>query len=328
MREKEVLVLDAERRFLEYTHPALARKLLKEGKASVYSKEPFAIQINRSISSPDRIQRNEQIMAQIKNFTEFFKEERDIYVQNISNCQVSVSFDVGGHQESFLFPNSKDPVNLTRFIPFAAVKSSMDLRRMMNRSPPALVLLEENEYRMYFDKQAQMHGLSSVDAAIDRAEERRMAVQNHQPLPDAPDPIKLHEVVQDGQHMGEKKIVRPIEQVQEDEEINPRVLNLCLQVHPQVPDQQKMSAVQLLQEIDSINGLNLLDWEYIQSHGYYKSVKNYARKKIAEYAAQVEEDDTTSSSASVSSKSAASAGTKSTKKVTNTKKKARTEGQV
>lgn len=44
MRE-EVLVLDAERRFVAYIHPAAARRLLKEGKATVYSKVPFAIQI-------------------------------------------------------------------------------------------------------------------------------------------------------------------------------------------------------------------------------------------------------------------------------------------
>jgi hypothetical protein len=47
MREKVVLVLDAEQRFLSYTHPAIARRLLKEGRATVYSREPFVIQINK-----------------------------------------------------------------------------------------------------------------------------------------------------------------------------------------------------------------------------------------------------------------------------------------
>lgn len=51
MREKEVLVLDAERRFLGYAHPAMARRLLKDGKAIVYSREPFVIQMNKSVQA-------------------------------------------------------------------------------------------------------------------------------------------------------------------------------------------------------------------------------------------------------------------------------------
>lgn len=286
---ENVIVLDADKRFLEYTHPAAARKLLKEEKAIVYSREPFAIQLSRAVEAPDRNRRNQEMG--IVNFTEFFKEERDIYIQNISNCQVSVSFDLGGHSESFLFPNSKDPVNLTRFIPFAAVKGSMDLRRMLNRSPQALNLLKEEEYKMYFERQSQQLGLSGPDAAIDRAEAARMAVQNHTTLPNAPDPIKLHEVVEDGSHMGEKKLVRSLDSVSEVDEITPRVLNLCLQVHQSVSDQSKMTAQQLLTELDSTNGLTLADWEYIQSHGYYKSVKNLARRKVAEMASAHEAAD-------------------------------------
>lgn len=232
-------------------------------------------------------------MPQIKNYTEYFKEEKDVLVMNCSNCQVSVTFDVGGRSENYLFTNSKDPVNLTRWIPFAAIKASMDFRKMLNRVPAALRLLDENEYKMYYERQAQQYGLNSADDAMDRAEQKRIAAQNHQPLPDAPDPIKLHEVVQDGQHLGEKKIVRPIETVSVDEEINPRIQNLCLQVHTSIPEAQKMTAAQMLSELDTISGLTLVDYEYIQSHGYYKSIKNLARKKIAELAASSDEVDDT-----------------------------------
>lgn len=41
-----IIVLDDNKRFLEYVHPAIARKLLKDGKATIFSKEPFVIQIN------------------------------------------------------------------------------------------------------------------------------------------------------------------------------------------------------------------------------------------------------------------------------------------
>lgn len=294
MKDPEVIVLDSERRFLEYTHPAIARKLLKDGQAIVYSKSPFAIQLNKSVTNPNRVKRNEEIMGHIINFTDFFKEEKDIYVQNVSNCQVSVSFEVApGRSESYLFTNSKDPVNLTRFIPFHAIKSSMDLRRMLNRVPPALQLLTETEHDAYYSKSARDQGLKSADEAMAKAEARRMAVQNHQPLPDAPDPIKIHEVVEDGQRLGEKKLVKSTAaSVSEADEINPRVLNLCLQVHPSIPDQQKMTAQQMLAELDTMDSLAMLDWEYLQSHGYYKSVRNLARKKVAELAsASVEPDE-------------------------------------
>lgn len=45
MREKEVVVLDQERRFLRYIHPAVARRLLTEGQAVVHTREPFTIQL-------------------------------------------------------------------------------------------------------------------------------------------------------------------------------------------------------------------------------------------------------------------------------------------
>jgi hypothetical protein len=141
-----------------------------------------------------------------------------------------------------------------------------------------------------------------------KAEARRIAAQNHTPLPDATDPIKIHEVVEDGQRFGERKIVKSTAPtVSESEEINPRILNLCLQVHPSIPDQQKMSAQQMLSELDTIDGLSMLDWEYLQSHGYYKSVRNLARKKIAEMAAaEAEPDDEgkTKSSTKTTKKSA------------------------
>jgi hypothetical protein len=48
--KKEVLVLDKDKRFLSYCHPARARQLLRDGNAKVYSRVPFAIQLVRSIN--------------------------------------------------------------------------------------------------------------------------------------------------------------------------------------------------------------------------------------------------------------------------------------
>jgi hypothetical protein len=218
-------------------------------------------------------------MSQITNFTEHFKTEGDIFCQNISGCQVSISFELAsGHSEGYLFPNNKDPVNLTRDIPFAAIKSSMDLRKMVNRKPPALRLMTESEYLEYFKTKAHDAGVS-VDEAVGLAEERRAAVQNYVPLPDAVPPKKSAELEE------EDKVTPRV--VSEEDVINPRVLHLCLQVHPSLPEQSKMTAQAILAELDAIEGLTQQDWDYISSHGYYKSVIKLARKKVSELAAAV-----------------------------------------
>jgi hypothetical protein len=216
-------------------------------------------------------------MSQITNFTKLFEKDTDIYVSNISGCQVSVSFEVSpGHSEGYLFPNSKDPINLTRHIPFGAIKHSIDLRKMVNRNPPALRLMTEAEYTSYFENKAKSNDMS-VDEALELAETRRVAAQNHLPLPDAVAPKKNSELDTD---------VNPeITNVSEADIINPRVLHLCLQVHPSVPDQSKMTAQAILAELDTLEGLTMQDWDYITSHGFYKSVIKLSKKKVAELAA-------------------------------------------
>ena len=63
------------------------------------------------------------------------------------------------------------------------------------------------------------------------------------------------------------------------------MLHLCLQVHPSVPDQSKMTAQAILAELDTLEGLTMQDWDYITSHGFYKSVVKLSKKKVAELAA-------------------------------------------
>lgn len=277
MKETEVLVLDSERRFLDYTHPATARKLLKEGKAVVYSRNPFAIQLNKAVEAPGRFKRKEIDMG-VVNFTKFFEKEQDVYVQNVSNCQVSVQFNLGpGQSESFLFHASKDPVNLTQRIPFHAIKQSMDFRKMLNRVPPALQVLNEDEYQAFYARQAKSQNLKSIDEAIQKADERAAAARGHIPMADAPKPMKTTDV--------HPEDAGKAAHVQEQDEVKPQILNLCLQVHAQLDEQSRMPAQQFISELDQIPDLNMMDWEYVQGHGYYKSVKNLARKKIADLAA-------------------------------------------
>lgn len=216
----------------------------------------------------------------VKNFTEFFKTENDIYVQNISNCQVSVMFEIGaGHTESYLFTNTKDPVNLTQEIPFSAIKASMDMRKMLNRVPPALKVLTQEEYTAYYSRAAATRELPDATAAIQDAARRRVTTQHHIPL----DSADKHE---EPAAVDQKTASAPTT----EDEINPKILNLCLQVHPRVEDTAKITAQTFLVELDSAGTLSLLDWEYVLAHGYYKTVKNLAKKNIAHLAAQDAED--------------------------------------
>ena len=48
-----VFVLDANKQPLSPTHPARARKLLKQGKAAVFTTYPFTIILRKTVGTPD-----------------------------------------------------------------------------------------------------------------------------------------------------------------------------------------------------------------------------------------------------------------------------------
>jgi len=289
-RPSEVLVVDSEKRFLEYTSPALARTYLKEGKARVFSRNPFTIQL-RSAKDPSSIRRSQM---SIRNFTDYFKAERDVFIQNISNAQLSLEFNMGeGRIEGFTVPATRDPINLTQHIPFNAIKNSMDFRKMLSRRPPVLHLLDEAEFTAYFAARAKSNNLVNekgepdVDAAMDMAEEKRRRVSDksmrQSVTSETPKPI--HTVTEKGtgpkgaKHFGERERVAPSDVIAEDEAINPRVLHLCNQVKQEVPEEERMSAAQLLEELQAIPQLSMDDLEHVRAHGFYKSVKKWAKQE-------------------------------------------------
>lgn len=289
--EFQVTVLDQEQRFLEYTHPAVARRLLREGSASIWTKHPFAIKLNKVVKQPNYQGSNQM---QIPSFTQFFRDEREIYVQNVADAQVSVTFEVAtGHVESYLFADTRDPVNLTTYFPFAVVKNSMDLRKMLQRKPAALKMLSEEEYKAYYADRAKRSNLTTVDAkgkkipdvdaAIQRAEEERQGVLQRMPITDErPKPIKDLKSEDDSPDDDDDSPV-PVRgrNLQPEDLINPRILHLCNQVKGELTDQEKMPANQLLEELHKLEPkLVATDWEYVANHGHYKSVRNFAKKKI------------------------------------------------
>lgn len=231
----------------------------------------------------------------ITNWTEYFREEHDIYVQNVANAQVSIEFEVApGVAQGFLFTHSRNPMNLTQHIPFRAIRSSVNFRKMLNRRPPVLQLLTEEEFKAFYERKAHDWKLSDTDAAIDYAEEQRQGIAQKRAVTTDEAPKPIHEVVQDGTRLGERKIVKPNEGeiVSSDEIINPRVLHLCNQVGAEVQEKDKMKAGDILEELEKVEPqLKLDDYEYLRSHGYWKSVKKWAQTKSASLAATMQDGD-------------------------------------
>ena len=290
MPPPQVTVLDRLSRFLDSVHPAVARRLLKDGRATVWSREPFLIKLVGEASTL-HYKDNETMIN--PNFTSFFKEEKDVYVQNVSDSQVSVMFEVAaGHVESYLFPNSKDPVCLTMKIPFNAIKNSMDFRKMITRKPSVLVLLSDEEYNAFFRKKAEGNGwftkdergkkIPDVAKAIDDALEDLSSVHERKILDSAPEVEKIRDIKSENDDRDDKPSARN-GQLTITEIVNPRVLHLCNQVQAEIPDQSRMPAAELLKELNKFSDrMNVADWEHVSHHGFYKSVKNFARKAITD----------------------------------------------
>jgi hypothetical protein len=293
MAKGPIIVLDNQGTVLEPTAQGKARKLLRNKQAAIHSREPFAIRLNKTVDDTPR-----NTHMSIINFTKYFEKERDVYIKNISGEQVSVTFDLGGNRsEGFLFPPTKDPLDLSRAIPFQAIKNSMDLRKMLNRRPPVLQLMSEEEFLGHYELAAKRLSLRTpagkpdVDAAINAAEELRARLANKtMVLDDAPEPEPIHDVIEDDPLSG-KRTVRSRSEMSEEELINPKILHLCHQVSPQITDKEKIPAQQLLDELKNLGDLKVDDYEYIRSHGWYKSVKNWAKQEIEMLVSQKSSDE-------------------------------------
>jgi len=286
----DVTVVDSSRRFLGYTRRGKARILVNSGKAKWLQLDPPVLEYRGKPPGQITYRRSDEMetaaQKSITNWTEFFKTPRDIFVQNVSNCQVSIEFETTpGNKTGFLFPQGQDPVNLTQFIPFDAIKASIDFRKMLNRRPPALSLMTEEEFMGYYTKKAE-ELKKPVEKVIDESAERLQRLHNKQEYTADKAPEPIHRVVEDDPHFGGKKRVASTGDVVTTEEvIHPRVLHLCQQVNTEIPDPDKMRAHVMLGELQSVErDLRVDDWEYVRSHGYWKTVKNYARDKISQMA--------------------------------------------
>lgn len=207
----------------------------------------------------------------VTNFTEYFREERDVYVQNKSNTQVSLQFETSpGRIDSVLIPRDKKPLNLTQMVPFKAIKESVDLRKMVNRTPPVLVLLSEAEFLAYYENLAAQAGVPA-EAVIAEAHKTQRDLQDKRIFTN-PDPRSRKTLDEEAEE-------RKDEPADPQDKVTARIVGLCNSVGDDIPEKDRMSANDMLEEIKDLDqgqALTRADLEYLQGHGYYKAVKNWA----------------------------------------------------
>lgn len=259
---------------LSYVHPARARNLVTNGRAFVKTKEPYTIKLARD-PREDKMSNSRRV---ITNFTKYFEKKRDVYVQNLTNTQVSVQFQIApGIIEGQLLPKSRHPLNLTQLVTFQAIESSMDIRKLVNRNPPALRLMDEKEYLEYYDELAKENSIDREEA-IYNAHSYQNALNNKKVFTNpTPDPKRLTL----DQEAEERKAAPPDPQ----EKLTARIIGMCNQVGDDVDKSQRLSARDMLDEIktlDNNEGLTLADLEYLQGKGYHKSVTKWAMETLGE----------------------------------------------
>ena len=213
----------------------------------------------------------------ITNFTEYFREERDVYIQNKSNTQVSLQFETSpGRIDSVLIPRDKKPLNLTQMVPFKAIKESVDLRKMVNRTPPVLVLLTEEDFNAYYENLAAQAG-TSAQAAIADAHKTQRDLQDKRIFTN-PDPRTR-------KTLDEEADERKDEPADPQDKVTARIVGICNSVGEDIPEKDRISANDMLEEIKDLDqgqALTRADLEYLQGHGHYKAVKNWATMTYAE----------------------------------------------
>jgi hypothetical protein len=260
-------VLGPDGTILSYTNPARARQLATSGKAVVVQERPFIIRLKRDPTKEGKM------TDQVTNFTEFFRNERDIYVQNKSNTQVSMQFETHpGRIESVLLPRDKKPINLTNLVPFDALKQSVDLRKMITRRPPVLVFLEENDYIKYYEDLAAAKK-STADAEIESAHTYQRDLQDRRvftnPTLTAAERKTLDEEAQ----------ARAEEPADPDEKIQPRIYGMCTSAGDDVAEKDRLGAREMLEELKDMV-LTTGDLEFLLGHVKYKSVLAFVHKEL------------------------------------------------
>jgi len=281
MADKNIPVLDSQNKFLSYTSSAKSRILIKEGRASIFNRDPFMLKLKGESGDNMVIRKQQSQGGIITNFTKYFSEPREVYVQNMSATQISMTFPGYGPAGdiSILIPRTKKPYNLTQDVPFELISRSMDFRKLVNRrNPPLLRLIEEEEFIAYYENLAERNATS-----FDEEMQTSLDIKNN-----LRDRVKVaSEPVQRDleQQLDDKR-----EALEKPQEINPQIIGLCARADKnQGP--MRVSSNDFIEELESLMPvLTVEDLEFVMTKGVYKKVKKFASDVFDELTASEEDD--------------------------------------
>jgi hypothetical protein len=264
---QSVEVLGPHDEYVSHTHPARARKLINQGKACILSTKPFIIKM-RGVPERTYVMGTKKFIKPT-NFTELFREEKDIWVQNVGKTQISMQFEPSpGRIVSVCIPRTKDPFNLSTRVSWDALRNSTDFKIMINRRPARLIIMSYDEVEAYFKTKAK-NNKTSVDEEMAVSFEKQTALMEHTAYV-APEDAEVKTLAQ---------MEREAEESAEEEDaISPRLVGLLNRYDKDLPKEDQISVAELKDELEVMaDELTPADWDYIQSLAP-KSIKNWAQK--------------------------------------------------
>jgi hypothetical protein len=236
-----------------------------------------------------------------RSWTEFFREERDVWVKAIVPGQVSLEIRTANGRVEGIPPiqYTGDPICLTDLIPFSEVRNSTELRKLCNprksprgTKPPALKLMTPEEAQDHFMQKARKKKLflKNADGSfatdengeyipdIEMARTPKMtasSVMSPLTIQDRTQTVEdmknLSDDVPDARQSNEIKAVDPV---------HPRVTYLLVTLKNAESNSDKPLADDLIDEFEALGQLNEETLEYIRTNCEYKSVVTWASENL------------------------------------------------
>lgn len=222
----------------------------------------------------------------IVNWSRFWAQERDIYIRNLTETNISLTIGTGREAYYVSIPVSADPMNLTAEASFEDLKKSQDFRKICaardKRNRPLIQVMEEDEYRRHFEDRA--HAMKvTADEAMRRAEQARALFR--QRVKEVPEPVQ--------------QVIEPEaafnQLTTESDLVRDRIRVLMHQVHQDTLDEQsssqlegrafnptnvKTTASKILETLTGMRDLTADELEHVLARGYWPSVKRWATMGI------------------------------------------------
>lgn len=245
--------------------------------------------------------------------------EGDVWVQNLSS--MNISFRVGNSDDSphyIRLPATQDPYLLTTEANFADLAASYELRMTLakreNRQP-ILSLISGEDALVYYAEKAKFLGLldpdgdPDIDAAMEAAAATRRkmmaddTVDQNNPTgvfapPKSVTALMELDFAKHGFTVGEDGVPRRTlakpgsfdVEMATDAIVHPRVQTLCYQVRNEIGAKDRMPEEEMFSTLLTLGpSLKLQDFQFIESYGFWKRVRKWAKEQQDRFAAAEEE---------------------------------------